>query len=220
MGLLTAVKPPALRERYDLTIAVVILILIIFLSIAYIIAPISFIFTSYTITKEVIVFFTALVGGGSAIYSAYYTGIGLHQRVKQEKIKNSYEFMRLIYDNNLIKFRLKIHNDFHPESMAPNEFYDKLNEDLDMATTVRSSLNLCEDLSIAIQEGFADEVVAHRSLVFIVVNTYETFLPYIKHIRNKHNDTNVYCELEKLASSWKQGKYINTNENLKVEFKG
>ena len=183
----------------NISVAFAIVILVLVLSALYVAFPDQ---------RESIKFIAILIGGGSAIYSAYYSGAGLRSRIAQEKVTHSQEFINSVYDVNLTKFRIKLGKDFDSKKIPPEQQYAKISENDETVAAVRISFNLFESLSIAIQHGYADEIIAHKALGFIICSMFRQFSPYIETVRSKNNNNLIYCEVEKLASAWSSGKYL------------
>jgi hypothetical protein len=92
--------------------------------------------------------------------------------------------------------------------------YDYINKDREASLALKASLNLFESLSIAIQLGYVDEVVANRNLDFIIIYFHENFSSFVQAVRDKNDDQFIYDELEKLASSWKKKRYLYSGKKI------
>jgi hypothetical protein len=158
--------------------------------------------------RETIRFVAILIGGGSAIYSAYYSGAGLRSRIAQEKVTHAQEFIDSVYDVGLTEFRIKLGKDFDSNKIPPEEQYSKISENDETVAAVRISFNLFESLSIAIQHGYADEIIAQKALGFIICNMFRQFTPYIETVRTRNNNSQIYCEVEKLYNAWNAGNFL------------
>ncbi len=189
----------------NITIAVIIILIGTSLSLA-------FAFSNEEDHKKTIEFIAIIIGGGAAIYSASYAGIALRIRIAHDKVQHAHEFIHLAYSVDLIKLRLKL-QDFDHDNIAPAKQYDEISKKEEVALALRASFNLFESLSTAIQLGHVDEVVAHRSLGFIVCSMYKTFNPYIDSVRKRNKNDLIYYEVERLAHSWDSNKYL-FSENI------
>jgi hypothetical protein len=79
----------------------------------------------------------------------------------------------------------------------------KLKENLDYFYDVKDFLNLLEDYCTAVQAGAIDEDAAYAMNSGFIVRFQYLLEPFIVDRKEFLKDPEVYCELEKLATTWR-----------------
>lgn len=168
--------------------------------------------------RDQLTFISAVIGGLAAIWAGYYVALNIKITTERNKVHRGFEIIHRLDYLDAVRFRLFIEKgDIDPEKDAPEKIYNKINEDIDLQIAVTSILSMFENLSIAIQRGYADEVTVYLSTCVQVPYYYKKLSPYIRYIRDKYEDNTICIEFEKLARSWKSKKYLSSNENIPKE---
>jgi hypothetical protein len=183
-----------------------------------IISSLTYLFYNFPLKRDSIEFFSILIGSiGVAGYAAYYSIIHAQNKHNYSKIQHTIEFIGFINSIELTRLRFRLQSymqDNKDEQIKDASQYVYISKNEDIALALKSSLNLFESLSIAIQFCYIDEVVANKNLDFIIIYFYDTYLPFIETVREKNNDSFIYDEVEKLAISWKNKKYLSSGEEI------
>ena len=157
--------------------------------------------------RVTLVFIVSIIGGVAAIYSAFYAGENLKRTYNYNKKTKTFEMIRQFDQIDFAKMAAFLDTSFNPNDMKQNEIYKKISSDNDLLLAVRSVLNLCEDISIAVQEEYIDEKIAFLSLDQIYRRSVNRFKPFIEGHRLKYGSNEIYIESEKLAHAWLNGRY-------------
>jgi hypothetical protein len=164
------------------------------------------------------IFIASVIGGLSALYMGYYSAIALRIKIQHDKMQRSFEFTHMLNDIDWARTRcsiIKIKNDYKTES--PTALHDKIVADEELHTAIISLLGWLEDVSIAIQHQYVDELILNESIFYIVKDAYENLYPYIQARREKCNHTTLYTEFGKLHHAWREKKSLVTGKALVIE---
>jgi len=187
----------------------------IFAIIGTVIFILTYLFEAFPDKRDSIKFFSIIVGSiGVAGYAAYYSIVFSKNKYNHEKIQHTIEFIGLINSLELTKLRLELQSYMINAPKEEEVQYEYISKNANAALALKTSLNLFESLSIAIQYGYVDEVVANKNLDFIIIYFFYTFFPYIRKVRKKNNDKFIYDEVDKLARSWKEKKYLSSGKKI------
>jgi len=81
----------------------------------------------------------------------------------------------------------------------------ELNEYLEKHTTnVIHVVNFLEEIATSCKYGIADTEVMKNQFDFVVTNTWETLLPWVKRHRDERKAANIWEDLENLYHTWKR----------------
>jgi len=174
----------------------------------------SWIYIEIPSIRQELVHATSLIVALSGVYSAFYIGEGLRQKLKGDKIYNTYRFLEELDDMELIKIRTKLEKEFDHSNTTPADMYEKIVNNEDTHSAVKKLLNLFESISSGVQFGLFDEKVVHRELCGLLPHIVNVFSPYIFGHRQKLGSDVIYHDVEKLAGSWKSNKYLSSGESI------
>jgi hypothetical protein len=172
-------------------------------------------------------FFSAVIGGMAGVYSAYYAGSGLRAAVEQGKaaveqgkvaveqgkIQRSIEFSKRFSSTDLARLRSLLH-EFDKEEVRPSEFHSSIINDSERLLATKAVLGIFEEVSVSVQLDHANELALYKNFNFVVPWAFDRLKPYVDRERDICDDRTIYCETEKLANSWKAGRYLLTGEKL------
>ncbi len=167
--------------------------------------------------RDQIKFAAVLLGAAAGIYSAYYVGAALRLQLSRERQKASFELLGLLNRPEFVKVRNFLEREVEGhEKLSAEELYAKVdgNDELDNAVTV--VMDILEDMSIAIQNDYAEEEILRLSLVCIVERNWNGLRGWVEQLRKKHGDQRLFSELQKLATSWESGKRLCDGRELPV----
>ena len=198
-------------EIAEFKVKITIILCIIFVSM-----PLLLFFIFSPDSREVVSYFTALIGGAAIVYSAFYAGKTLKTNQSQMKLQRSYEISLCLNDMDTMKMRLFIAEEVNVKDFSPKEIYERIKKDRDLESKIRVLLNLFEVISISIQYEYADEGFLYKFYGFILPYTYKGLRPYIEEFREVSNDKLICVEFEKLAKAWEEGKSILTGKVLPI----
>jgi len=168
--------------------------------------------------REELTFISAIVGGLATIYAGYYVAVNVKIKIERDKVHRSFEIIHRLDVPGAVKVRWFIEKGgIDHEKDAPVDIYNKINDDFELQIAVSSILSMFENLSIAIQRGYADEVTVYLSTCVQVPYYYEKLSPYIGEIRRRYKDNTICIEFEKLARSWKSKRFLSSNKNIPEE---
>jgi len=163
-------------------------------------------------------FSSAIIGGLAAIYAGYYVAVNIKITNEREKVHRSFEIIHRLDIPDTVRVRWFIEKgDIDPEKDASVNIYKKINEDFELQVAVTSMLSILENLSIAVQRGYADEVTIYLSTCVQVPFYYKKLSSYIGYIRGKYKNNAICIEFEKLARSWKSKRFLSSNKNIPKE---
>jgi len=169
--------------------------------------------------KDEIEFATAVAGGAAVIYGAYYASVSLRVATKQAKTDaeekrklESFHVLLNMHSMRLTRLRRFIEDEVKDRNeIAPKDLHDRIVGEQRLLSAVNATFGLWEDISIGIQYGCLDEDVMFYSLAFVVPWHLEMLWAYIAEER-EIADNHMYCEMEKLATAWKDRKSLLTGE--------
>ena len=164
--------------------------------------------------RELLIFSSAIVGGGATIYAAYFAALTLRINLKRDMLKSALHITNRINCIELTKVRTFVEERLGNGNIAPTEIHKEVTKDKEIHDAVRIVLNHLEDVSISIQKGDSDEEMVYMALCGIVKNFFNSLKPYIYERRKLDDSPNAYVELELLAKCWESGKYLSTGKPL------
>lgn len=147
-----------------------------------------------------------IFGGIAAIYSAYYVGARLREEVRRASVEKAVDLSKSFDDINMAEIRAFIEKEYL--KTTPEEFDNKIRENFELSRNVVKLLSAIEDISVAIQQGLADEKTLHMAISFLVERSFSCFNHFIEAERIKYDDNRIYNETEILAIAWKNGKWV------------
>ena len=177
--------------------------------IAFFAFTLCLLFVLYPDNRIELTFVSSTIGISAAIYSAFYLGHSVRNNTSLVRKKHSFDLILRTKCVELMKIRTQVEHEFPHHKIISKDLYSAIVKNRELHTGVKALLCLFEDISIAIQSGYADEEVIFQSQVAHLAYLYKTFLPYIEGTRKKRDDDRVYCELEKLAKTWSAGKKLS-----------
>ncbi len=154
--------------------------------------------------------FVQIIGISGSIIGIWLVGVSLHLQFTQNKLQNTFNFIRE-YDKIAIskEERKLLHN-----NIILSEDYIKTKIDLDeeLQLNLSNRFNYFEDLSIAIQHKYIDEHIAAQSLQHIVITNFNVFHHWVT--REKQS---TYVDSKLLFEKWKDKKSILTGKEFKMK---
>lgn len=175
----------------------------------------SIIFVVTPSSHEEIKFVTSLVVGAAVICSAYYVGASLRLQVVNNMQKASFELLNMINTKAFVTDRSLIEKKIEwPQEITDNELYEQINNDPVLDAAVVSVTGVLEDMSIAIQSGFVDEIILYRSMRSIVLFYWARLRGWIIQTRNIRNTESLLVEFEKLATTWEMRRSLICNKKF------
>src|SRR5947209_4138418 len=142
--------------RFSVRITIVLVLVIVGITI-------SAAFILYPALRTELTFVTAMIGGLTAIYAAFYSSAATRRQLWQQVLRNSFDMLAMIHDIDVQRIRAALES-FPHQNLSPAEFYDKIMADRDVHVAVRTLLNYFEITSIAIQQEHVDEETMYLSL--------------------------------------------------------
>lgn len=161
-----------------------------------------------------LIFVISVIGGIAAIYSAFYAGENLKRTYEYNKKSKTFEMIQRFDQIEYAEMYAFLDTDFDIKDMKQNEVYEKIISDSGLFLAVRSVMNLCEDISIAVQGHYIDEKIAFLSLEQVFRMYVNKFKPYIEGHREKYGTNLIYNECEKLAYSWSNNQYLTSGKKI------
>jgi len=167
--------------------------------------------------REEIKFTAALLAGAAAIYSAYYVGASLRLQVSHNRRKASFEILGSLNRPEFVKVRNFIEKEVEQhENMSARALYEKVNESPDLDDAVTLVMGILEDMTIAIETDYVDEDMLYISLLAIVERNWSGLRGWVEQLRQKRGDSRLFCELERLVTTWQSGKRLSDGGRLPV----
>jgi hypothetical protein len=199
-------KPGVLPSMsLNITVGALIALAVVILAVLFVLAPAH---------KEKIEFFSTLVAGGAGLYVAYYIGITLRTRIQRDKQHRSFEFLQQLNQIDTARIRIFVTRRLTSKELSAADVHKMIIENEEIHSQVISLPGLCEDISIGIQSGYAEEKQLYQSLCFLVPYVARTLQPFIEEERRIHNDDRLYEELDRLANSWKAKRALSNGAPL------
>ncbi len=155
------------------------------------------------------------MGGSSAIYSAYYVGLGLRSRLEEDRRHRAFEFLALLNRPEFIKVRKFIEEEIqNPDQVAEKDLYSTVVSNFGLHVAIREVLGTFEDMALAIQFEHFDEDVLHRSVSVISDRHYVHLAFYIRQHRLEFDSPKLFCEFEALCNSWRKGRRLSDGKSF------
>lgn len=175
-------------------------------------------FIRFPDNRSEIAFAAATIGGAAALYSAYFASTTLRVHIQRDKQRQSFAILDTLNEEESVRLRTFIEAEkLHNRALSQEDIYQKIVAKSDLLKAVTHVLGLFEDTSIAIQTGYADEVVLYRSLRFMVTWNFDCLMPYIRQERQMPDGQDLYVELEKLANAWKARTSVIDHKPIKKD---
>jgi len=198
-------KQPGVLGKISIKITVALLLALICLALIII-------FVLFPTFQDNLKFAVAVIGGAAAIYGGYYAAITFHLSLQEKKKEHSFDFLRILNQLDMYEVRKIIEHEIECENISPNDLYNKIKSDLRLCTSVETTLGFFEDISIAIQENYADERILYLSVGYTAPWLFRGLQHFIHMERKKCEDNTLFIEIEKLADAWKVNKSIINGE--------
>ncbi|MBE0662112.1 MAG: DUF4760 domain-containing protein [Bacteroidales bacterium] len=164
--------------------------------------------------KDLVIFSITVLGGLAAIYSAFFVALSIKQKVNHDRISGCFKFMERHSNIDLQKLKSYLLKNFNVNDVKPSEIFERIVVDEDLHTAVRTTLNLYEEISVAIQFEFVDEKAMYKLVNEVTIIYYNNFKKYITEFRERNNNPTIWIEFTKLATSWEQGIYLATKRKI------
>ena len=175
-------------------------------------------FWFYPTLRPNLIYTSATIGGVATLYSAIYIGLNLRIGLRRDKMHRAIEISKEINNIELSKLRTFIIEESKHSKVAPDDLFEKIQNNKEINEALSIVLYNLEHISIAIQKGYADEEVVYMSLVYVVSYFYENFIKYIEGIRKKYEKNSIYIEFEKLANAWRKKEYIYSKKPILLNY--
>lgn len=186
---------------------------ILFTIIAFLISIAYFYFSG---SRNEIIFFISLLWGLGTIYAWYYAGETLKKTFEYNRLAKTFEFIQKFDQPHLLAGIMYIDKNFDVRCVTQKDIMTHMESNEELFASLKGILNLCEDISIAIQKWYIDEEVAYLSLAWLYHKYVTVFQPFIDEYRKKNWFNWIYIESQRLANSWKEGKYLSTTKSLPI----
>lgn len=183
-------------------------------------------FLSFDKYREEIKFVASMLAGLAAIYSAYHVAEALKRNVEFNLKSKSFEFSQKVDQKEFVE-AMTILDNFKAELFARGitvsqgntynkTFHSMINENKDTTSkSARLILNVFEDISVAVQEGFIDEEIIFLCIKTLYVRYVSDLEPYILHERIfRDNKSSLYQESIKSRNAWKENKFLTTDKSF------
>ncbi|MFH1371764.1 MAG: DUF4760 domain-containing protein [Planctomycetota bacterium] len=187
--------------RVRVTVAILLLLFGVGLIVAFVLAK------NY---RSELTYASTVLGGVAALYMAYYIGKSLRQNTILTQQQRSFDMIGFLHSTEMNQVRAFIDSEIKHAKVLPSDIDGKITQKPETEYAVRGILNYFEDISIAIQKGYADEDIMYTDLSFVVPYIFESFKPHVVALRTRLDCQLVYCEAEKLVNAWKAGRYLST----------
>jgi hypothetical protein len=158
--------------------------------------------------RDLLVFSAVVIGGASAIYSAYFAAQTLRINLQRDKLKRALEITNRVSGIELSKVRALVHDEIISQDMSETQVIEIIKNDREIKSAVITVLNNLEDVAISIQKGDSDEETVYMNLAYLLPKIYSTIDPYIQDMRKSFGSLGLYTELERLSKCWESGKYL------------
>ena len=160
--------------------------------------------------RDHVKFATLLLGGASAMYSAYYVGAALRLNVGRDKQRASFELLELLNRPEFVDVRNFIEKEVEGhEDLSASDLYRKVSDNKELENAVTIVLGILEDTSIAIRYEYVDEDILYMSLIAIATRNFHGLRGYIELLRKDKATDYYFTELEKLCSAWESGRRLS-----------
>ena len=196
------------RFSVRVTVALIVSVMVIAIFVLYAASP---------NLRGLVAFAAALVGGGATVYAAYYAASTLKINVVRDMQARSFAVLQTLNEHHPAEVRVFLEKEVIDKNLAAEQLYKKIVEDPKRLSAVSAVLGGYEDISIAIQEGFADEKCLYRSLSFLIPWTFHNLRAYVDEGRRISHNRGLYIEMERLSDSWKAGLFLSTGDVIPEE---
>lgn len=196
----------AFRLNYRVSVAVLLTVIVI--------SVLSIYYLGY-VSVDKLKISLSVVGGGVAIYTAYYVAATMHMSLERDKKHKSFlvidklnqiDYVQIL---EFIESETKDHKD-----ISSRELYTKIIQNRELYRAVVVLLSYFEDLSIAIQHHYVCERIVYQSLCIFFPRYLVPLLPFIEERADHVNDEKYLIETLKLHKNWQSGRYLSTGEKL------
>lgn len=214
-----------LEVRFNIPLAVT------FASVAALLIAFFILFEQW---REELIFASSIAAGAGTLYAAYFVSKTLQVQVHRDKVNKSMEFLNRFNNKELLDVRTFIKEEINSNNTPVEKLYEELNRanQEKLKNSVTLIFNEIEEISISIQKGITDEETICLALYAVVPELFGKFKYYIDATRSngsginstdegdlrdhneKEKDKLVYCEFEKMANGWKNGKSFITDKKI------
>ena len=165
--------------------------------------------------RDLIKFIASVLGAGAAVYGAYYAGLSLNLKIKQDKRVESFRILDKLNGQEFVGVRNFIARKMKGRHrISDAELYKMVNQNKEFYDSVIMLLGLLEAASIAIQEDYVDENVLYKSLASLVSKNWDDLRGYIEQYRDRAKRPTLWIEFQKLHHSWAAKKRLGDNKPL------
>lgn len=164
--------------------------------------------------REDLKFAAAVVGGGAAVYAAFYVGLGLRRQLVQSKLAEAFAIGREYVSGNHTATRALMDKAIDLDNMTRQQVIELFEADPELERLVKHLMNFFEVVARAAAENFADEDTLYEFFEGPVKRAVETTQPFIDALREKHNAPKLWQVVEELNNSWVNGMSCRTRKPL------
>ena len=165
--------------------------------------------------REDVKFITVVIGGATAIYSAYYVGAGLRLNIERQKQEASFEILSLLNRPEFVEVRQFLGKEVEGhEKLSESDLYDKITSNTKLENAVSIVLGILEDASIAIQYEYVSETVLYTSISDLVRRNFRGLRGYINQARKQKSVPSAYLEVERLHNAWTRAQRLSDGRPL------
>ncbi len=157
--------------------------------------------------REHVRFVAAVMAAAAGVYGAFYAGAAMRFNAARERQKRSFEILDAMGRPDRLELRRLIET-IKKEDLSEDQVYALVVEDPGLWNSAAASLGDLEDMAIAIRYGFVEEQILYDSISHVSNRIVEKLHGYIAKLRKERRDNNLYCEIERLLSSWRDGKSL------------
>lgn len=171
-------------------------------------------FILFSSIRQFLIFGMAVGGGIATIYSAYYIGQALHQQIYRDKLHRTFELITQFTDTDFSKVRHFIEISLDHDNTPPAEIFNKIKDDSDLYSAVKTALNWFELVATAVRTGHVDEKTSYYLIYYSMDYYFQCLKPYTLEERKQSEDADIYIEAENLLKSWNSGKYLINGKEI------
>lgn len=167
--------------------------------------------------RELVKFVAAVVGGGTAIYSAYFVGLGLRLKLDQERKERTFKQLAELSREDSVRVRKWLEQKVgNQDSVAQKELYRQVIDDEQLLGAITTLLSVFEDIALAIKHEHLDEEVLHESIAYMVQWHYQHLRFYMDQHRAATGRDTLFSDFEALYRSWREGKRLSDGKSFRT----
>ncbi len=187
----------------------------IFIVILIVVGGLIFSYVYFDAQKDLVKFIASVLGGGAAVYVAYYAGLSLNLKIEQDKKVESFRIIDKLNGQEFVGVRHIIEKTTKKrKAISDQALYAMINKNKEAYDSAKMLLGLLEATSIAIQEDYVDENVLYKFLASIVSKNWEDLRGYIEQYRERSKRTTLWKEFQKLHEAWSKKERLSDNKPL------